>query len=123
MDDIQAPEYAAEDAGRYLAEMKSDALGKLFPSPEELKARIKLITHLTGKHPNLYKLYLGLVEYTMFLAMREGKPVPSDNLEPSKCIGTSAPPISGERANQAVEIARAAPKEQRKGWFDGWFGG
>ncbi len=114
MDDIQAPEYAAEDAGRYLAEMKSDALGKLFPSPDELKSRIKLITHLTGKHPNLYRLYLGLVEYTMFLAMREGKPIPWEKLDPIEFIVTFAPSIAGERANQAVEIARAAPVEKEK---------
>jgi hypothetical protein len=102
--------------------MKSDALGKLFPSPEELNSRIRLITHLTGRHPNITKLYRAMVHYNALLAIREGKPIPWEKLDPIAFLTQYAPSIGGERANQAVEIARAAPKEPLKDFW-GWFTG
>lgn len=114
------PEYQPQDVGRFLAEMKSDALGKLFPSPEELLSRIKLITHLTGRHPNIQRLYLAWVQYTALICVGEGQPIPWEKLDPVEFLMTHAPSIGGERANQAVEIARASPKEA-PGFFERLF--
>jgi hypothetical protein len=103
------------DAQAYLNEMRKAAMDVLFPSPEEMKARMPFIIHLKGKHPNLYVLYQAACEWEVLDAMENGRPIQLPN--PATFIMANSPSLGGERANQAVEIARAAPKETGKRGF------
>lgn len=116
-------DFVAQDVSRYLAEMKSDALGKIFPSPEELSRRIPLISHLTGRHPNIAKLYKARVHFVALQAMRKGEAIPWEKLDPVAFLMEHAPSLGGERAQQAVDIARATPREVKRGFFESLFGG
>jgi len=107
-----------EDASRYLAEMKKEALGVLFPSPSEQDERMSLITILKGKAPNMYTLYLAAVEWECWLAMEQRRKIDWDKLDPVLFIRAHAPSILGKGRKDAVEIARAAPSNNNRSLLD-----
>lgn len=102
------------DASKYIAENRREALGVLFPSPDEMTKRINLITKLKGRAPDIYVLYLAAVEYEGWLSLEEGRPINWEKLDPVKFLMATAPSIQGWRASQAVEIARATPPAERR---------
>lgn len=106
------------DASRYLFESKKQALDHLFPMPKEMDERMSLITILRGRAPNMYELYLAAVEWEGWLAMEERRKINWEHLDPIMFLREHAPSIGGLRSKQAVEIARAAPVDQKKGLLD-----
>jgi len=104
---------------KFLAETKREALTVLYPQPEELAARIALITRMTGKAPEITKVYKAAVLFELRQAIIQRRPMNWDTLEPSVWLMKHAPSLQGKGRQEAVEIARAQPiVEGRKSWFE-----
>lgn len=114
------PSITGEEEEPSLAQvkMKTDALDKLAPDPEEQQERMSLITILRGKAPNLYALYQASAEWEILTAMEEKRPIDWTALDPIVWIKNHAPSIAGRRAKDIVEIARSGGQEHRHSLFD-----
>ena len=69
----------SEDAFLSRYEKIKDAFTALFPVEKEFRERIKLITTLTGKAPNLYKLYSAHCQWEILDAMEHQRDIDWDN--------------------------------------------
>jgi hypothetical protein len=97
-------------------------LENLFPSKEELPERIKLIGTLKGSPPSIPSLYEARVIFDL-LDMMDGKK--GENVEiwhelsMAKFFEERTPALSGRHSDRAVEIARAAPRQEiPPSWLD-----
>lgn len=107
------------DMSKYLAETKKEALTVLFPSPEELASRISLISRLSGKAPEITKMYKASFLFELRRAIIENRPMNLESLEPTAWMLIHAPSLLGKGRAEAVEIAKAAPSvEGKRSWMD-----
>lgn len=114
----------SEDLSAYLMESKREALNVLAPEPLEIRARIPLVTILRGHHPDLYEMFLALVEWEGWLSLEVGDPMDWNGLDPGEFLKEHAPSIAGRRSEQIVRIAQSPQQAmQRKGFWARLFGG
>lgn len=106
-----------EDLSKYLMEMKREALNVLVPEPLEIEARIPLVTHLRGRHPDLNELFLALVEWEGWKSIEDGREMDWKGLDPGEFLKEHAPSISAKRAEQIVRIAQTPHQVSQKQGF------
>lgn len=111
------------DASRFLAEMKREALTTLVPEQRSILARIPLIGHLIGRHPDIHDLYLAAVEWEGWQALEDGRDIKWENLNPIDFLRVHASSIGAERAKQIVEIARSENHDINPSVFERMLGG
>ena len=112
------PTESQEDAFLSKYEKERDALQVLFPDEKTFPHRIKIITTLMGKAPNLYKLYQAFCHWEILTAMEKDQDIDWDKLDIVKFLTSYAPSLKGRHADRAVEIARAAPMTDEKTIID-----
>lgn len=95
-----------EDAFISRYEKVKDAFQALFPDEKNFQARIKLITTLNGRAPNLYKLYGAYAQWEILDAMEKDRDINWEKLDPTIFLTSYAPSLKGRHAERAVEIAR-----------------
>lgn len=108
----------SEELSKYLLETRREALTVLVPEPSEIAARIPLVTVLRGQHPDLYDLYMALVEWEGWISLEEGRPVDWSRLDIGDFIKQHAPSIGGRRSEQIVRIAQAGQHLERGGFWN-----
>lgn len=108
----------SEDAFLAKYEKEREALAVLFPEEKDFKQRIKLITTLKGRSPDMYKLYQAYCQWEILDAMEKDRNVDWDKLDPVVFLTSYAPSLKGRHADRAVEIARAAPITNEKTIID-----
>src|SRR3989304_3432965 len=111
-------EYAIIDASRYLSEMKREALTTIVPHPAEKEERMDLITALRGRRPNLYELFLALVEEEGWKALSRGENPDLGRVEAISFIRSHAASLDSLRSKQVVEIAKSEPRETSQSILD-----
>ena len=107
-----------EDAFLAKYEKERDALQVLFPDEKTFPHRIKIITTLKGKHPDMYKLYSAFCQWEILDAMELDRDINWEKLDPVVFLTSYAPSLKGRHADRAVEIARAAPMTTERGFVD-----
>lgn len=103
---------------RRRADKEKSALENLFPEPEDLPERIKLIGTLKGTPPTIQALYEAKVVYAL-LDLMEGKPSSWDKIDMASFYEERTPSLGGKHADRAVQIAQAAPRQEvPMSWID-----
>lgn len=115
---IDVPEGMDEDASLAQVKMKTDAIDKLAPDPDEQDDRMSLITILRGKQPHLYMLYQADVEWEILSAYEEQREIDWKPLNPVTWIKNHAPSLQGRRSKEIVEIARSSQAAHKHSLFD-----
>lgn len=95
-----------EDAFLSRYEKVKDAFQALFPDDKDFASRIKLITTLNGRAPNLYKLYGAFAQWEILDAMENNRDIDWKRLDVVLFLTSYAPSLKGRHAERAVEIAR-----------------
>lgn len=115
MNDEETPIDAQEpvDVSAALAETMKTALQVLFPSPKELTRRLPLITSLTGKAPNMNKLFAAIVEMEGWDSLIEKRPFDQSRTD-LRWLLAHAVSLSRGGRKEAVDMARAHPASERK---------
>jgi hypothetical protein len=113
------------EATTYADENKGGALKVLFPEPEEVRARIPLITRLTGRPVEIRKLIRANVEYELRRALEEDREPNWDKIDPiQRMLDLSVSLGTGKGRAEAVAIAKTeAAAQPSRGFFASLFGG
>lgn len=106
------------DASRYEMEMKKDALSAIVPHPEEKESRIDLIGLLSGRRPNMNRLFLASVEQAGWIALANKQNPTLETMDAISFLRSHANSLDGKRSNQVVEIARSDPQTNAKSILD-----
>lgn len=109
----------------FAEESKPSALKVLFPEPEEVKARIPLITRLGGRAPDMRLLIRANAEYEFRRAIAEDRDPDWKVINPiEKLLDMSVSLGGGKGRAEAVAIAKTEPMIQGGGGFwSSLFGG
>lgn len=118
-----------EDVMHGKTDKEKSALDNLFPSPMDLPDQIKLIGTYRGSPPTIGALYEARIVFDL-LKMMAGKKTTEmvagkeiqenwDELSMSKYYEERSSALGGKHADRAVEIARAAPRQEIPlTWFE-----
>lgn len=111
-----------EDVMHSKTDKEKSALDNLFPSPEDLPDQIKLIGTTRGSPPTIGALYEARIVFDLLAMMAGKKPSVTvggkqvyeawDELSMSKYYEERTPSLGGKHSDRAVEIARAAPRQE-----------